>query len=72
MDSFNSNEDDKEKKSNKERSRRARVWKKRYIEDLEGRVNALEEENQKLKEKLELFEQKLLVKEHGSMKERYE
>lgn len=46
--------------------------KKRYIEDLEGRVNALEDENSKLKEKLEMLEQKLLVKEQAGMKERYE
>lgn len=43
-------EETKDRKSNKERSWRARVWKKKYIEELEDRVRDLEKENLDLKE----------------------
>jgi len=43
-------EEAKDKKSNKERSRWARVRKKKYIEELEDWVRELEKENLDLKE----------------------
>ena len=39
-----------ERKSNKERSRRARVRKKQYIEEIEAKCEALEKENALLKD----------------------
>jgi len=49
----------KVKITNKERARKARQRKKKYYEDLEDRVTALEKENINLKQELEYCKQKI-------------
>ena len=52
-------------KSNRERSRRARVRKKRYIEDIEAQKQKLEDENLRLKERVDELEQAQRFQEAG-------
>jgi len=65
-------EENKEKQSNKERSRRARVRKKRYIEELEGKVKELENWNAVLKEECERLQHQDVYKKAGGKAEKFE
>ena len=65
-------EENKEKQSNKERSRRARVRKKRYIEELEGKVKELENEKMMLQEERDYLRQREVFKKTGQPVENFE
>ena len=56
------------KNSNKEWSRRARVRKKKYIEELEDKLRDLEKENEDLKERNEELVSKVAFLEAGGAK----